>query len=143
MKVLSDEGTMQPEMVEILKKYMVCTAESTNAQPQIIQLENLRITVGRASLKIDFNEDCNLDEFTFIREDGTRAVFRKNSYIFRDNEKTYKWYIDSENPKDMFGGSRSGWRLNGDYKITEIFNFEFILGTEERIKIEANGKIYE
>ena len=59
------------------------------------------------------------------------------------NEKTYKWYIDSENPKDMFGGSRSGWRLNGEYKITEIFNFGFVLGADEKVKIEANGKIYE
>ncbi len=143
MKVLSEDGTMQPEMVEILKKYMVCTAESSNAQPQIIQLENLRITVGRASLKIDFNEDCNLDEFIFIRDDGTRAVFRKTSYIDRDNEKIYKWYLESENPKDMFSGSRIGRRLNGDYKITEIFNFGFVLGADEKVKIEANGKIYE
>ena len=143
MQVLSEDGTMQPEMVEILKKYMVCTAESTNAQPQIIQLENLRITVGRASLKIDFNEDCNLDEFTFIRDDGTRAVFRKTSYIDRDNEKIYKWYLESENLKDMFSGGGSGSSLVAEYKITNIYNLGFVLGTEEKIKIEANGKIYE
>ena len=143
MQVLSEDGTMQPEMVDILKKYMVCTAESTNAQPQIIQLENLRITVGRASLKIDFNEDCNLDEFTFIRDDGTRAVFRKTSYIDRDNEKIYKWYLESENLKDMFSGGGSGSSLVAEYIITNIYNFGFVLGTEEKIKIEANGKIYE
>ena len=143
MKVLSGDGTMQPEMVEILKKYMVCTAESTNAQPQIIQLENLRITVGRANMKIDFNEDCNLDEFTFIKDDGTRAVFRKTSYFGRDSQENFIWYLESENLKDMFSGGHCSQRLNGEYKITTNFNFEFILGTEEKIKIEANGKIYE
>ena len=143
MKVLSGDGTMQPEMVEILKKYMVCTAESTNAQPQIIQLENLRITVGRANMKIDFNEDCNLNEFTFIKDDGTRAVFRKTSYFGRDSQENFIWYLESENLKDMFSGGHCSQRLNGEYKITTNFNFEFILGTEEKIKIEANGKIYE
>ena len=143
MKLLSEDGTMQPEMVEILKKYMVCTAESTNAQPQIIQLENLRITVGRANMKIDFNEDCNLDEFTFIKDDGTRAVFRKTSYFGRDSQENFIWYLESENLKDMFSGGHCSQRLNGEYKITTNFNFEFILGTEEKIKIEANGKIYE
>lgn len=143
MKLLSDDGTMQPEMVEILKKYMVCTAESTNAQPQIIQLENLRITVGRASLKIDFNEDCNLDEFIFIREDGTRAVFRKTSYFGRDSQENFIWYLESENLKDMFSGGHGSQRLNGEYKITTNFDFGFVLGADEKVKIEANGKIYE
>ncbi len=155
LKMLSSSGTMQPEIVEILGKYNVLTAENDNSEPQVILVAGLKITVGRMKMKLEYEEDCKVDKFAIIKEDGTKTTISRQTQFNRDGEVYYHWGPENQNDEVLYiQGSSSSSIIDYDPKIdynivkprwsyTNFINFKFILGTEEKVKIEINGEIYE
>ena len=152
MLMLSENGTMQPEIVDILKKYNVCTAAGINVQPQVIIVKDIRLTVGRTSMTIEYNDDCKTDIFSFVRGDGTKynlQLFNVVGYdtdgnMIETDRKERKWDIEGEEMQQIFiyGGGVYG-KQNVEYGNTQYINFGFILGEDEEVTIEADGQIYE
>ncbi|MCR5206573.1 MAG: hypothetical protein K6E47_16210 [Lachnospiraceae bacterium] len=147
LSLTSNEESICPEIVDILKKFEVCTTGNADIEPQVINMENLRLTVETTSLMIEYNDECQIDNFTFVREDGTRATFRKlQNQIVRPNgdvEIKTEWHIENEESRTMFSQGGGFSSVKSEYQNTLYIDFNFILGTNEKIKIEINGKTYE
>ncbi|MBR4782260.1 MAG: hypothetical protein IK014_13005 [Lachnospiraceae bacterium] len=83
--------------------------------------------------------------FTLIREDGTRIDFTKEEFIDGYNSATTEetignmWTVSGIDSNGRFGG---GFQEK-DGESTLTYNFGYILGLNEKVKIEANGNIYE
>ncbi|MBO4921105.1 MAG: hypothetical protein J5372_04245 [Lachnospiraceae bacterium] len=130
-----DRDSMQPEIVEILEKYNPYEVQSIDAPAQEFMIGNVKIVVGRTDILIAYNEnEIDLDAFTLIRENGERIEFtRKTGSMFST------WTISGMDKKaNMGGGSGND---DGSRKLT--YNFGFVLGDDEKVKIETNGKVYE
>ena len=121
-----------PEVEEILNKFNPREIQYIDIPAQEITIDNLKLTVGRTCMLLEYNENtCDIRSFTMIREDGSETEFiRKAGGL---------WEVLGMEDKQRFGGG-SGNHKN-DYKVA--YNFGFILGANEKVKIEVNGKTYE
>ena len=130
-----DRDSMQPEIVEILKKYNPNEVKCIDAPAQEFMVGNVKIIVGRTDILMAYNEnEIDIDAFTLIRENGERIEFtRKPSSIFST------WTISDMDIKAKMGGGSGN--DDGTRKLT--YNFGFVLGDDEKVKIESNGTIYE
>ena len=133
----------QSELAEILSKYNPHIIESIEFPSQIIQVENLKLTIGRTNMVMEYNEnERTIENFAMIREDGSRINFRLyEQYVDSSGNATktrLNWIVDGVNENRFFAGAGN---LNGDLKLS--CNYGFILGNDEKVKIEANGITYE
>ncbi|MBR4343242.1 MAG: hypothetical protein IKP88_11185 [Lachnospiraceae bacterium] len=121
--------SINPEVVKILEKYNPNSIKAIDAQPQIIEFDALKLTVGRMDLKIDYNvKNLKVDSFVLRRDDGTEITY------------TY----DNGDWKAIGNGKyRTG---NGteitDQKAAWVLSLGFVLGADEKVTIEADGKTY-
>jgi len=123
-----DWDSMQPEVVEILNGYGPCTVESVESPAQVFNVEDLKITVGRTDIMIECTPGVRtVDSFTMIREDGTRIDF------IRDTADNFK--VESLESSLGFGQGGGPGLVN--------YNFGFVLGINEHVSIEANGRVYK
>ena len=130
-----DENTILPEVSAIIDKYDPCTITTVTSPTQVINIGNVKLTVGRADMLMEYNtNDCALENFVIRREDGTELqMIRKN------NGAGYIWTV--ENPESYNTGAGAGDTDTGSFKWG--FNYGFILGADEKIAIEANGETYK
>lgn len=141
-----DNTVILPQVLDILKKYTITEVQCIDAPAQEILVEDMKINVGRADVTLLYNiNDCEIDAFTLIREDGTRIEFTKQEYIDGYNGEIAEdtlgnmWTVSGIDATSRFGGGSK----DDDGNATYTYNFGYILGINERVKIEANGKIYE
>lgn len=137
-QIFSRNGSMQPEVADILENYTVITAEKIETAPQVIQVENLKITVGRIYIMLECNKnDCTVKDFVLERADGTNWDFK----FTPESTAPCVWsvMIPISDRSITQGGQREDLESNFYTK----YNFNFILGKNEKVKIKANGKIYE
>ena len=141
-----DNTVILPQVLDILKKYTITEVQCIDAPAQEILVEDMKINVGRADVTLLYNiNDCEIDAFTLIREDGTRIEFTKQEFIGGYNGEIAEdtlgnmWTVSGIDATSRFGGGSE----DNDGNATYTYNFGYILGINERVKIEANGKIYE
>ena len=141
-----DKTAVVPQVLEILKKYNICEVESIDAPAQEIMVEDMKVKVGRTDITLIYNvNDSDIDAFTLIREDGTRIDFTKEEYIDGYDSATTEetlgnlWTVSGMDVNTRMGGGFKDKAGDATYN----YNFGFILGLNEKVKIEANGKIYE
>ncbi len=134
-----DYGLAQSTVSGLLEKYDPIHVDFIDSPSQVIQVENLKLTVGRISMIMEYNaSDCTVTEFTMIREDGTRTRFWRENPEGQANKFGGIWIVDGVNENRLEVGSGN---LNADFKVS--YNYGFILGNDEKVKIEANGITYE
>ncbi len=139
-----DTNALLPEVVEIINRYDPCDVESLTYSPQVIQIGNVKLTVGRANMLIDYNvDDCDLGDFIVRRTDGTELKLSRKETTFKkgngENGHSVTWFTD--NPQNYNTGFGSTDDKTGNAKWG--FNYGFILGADEKVTIETNGQIYE
>ncbi len=138
--VITDYNSAYADYAQILSKYDMVSIESKALPTQVIQVENLKLTVGRINMIFEYNaNECTVKEFYMIREDGTRTRFWQED--FADNKTNNAggfWKVEGVR-ENAFGGGPGN--LNADFKLS--YNYGFILGNDEKVKIEADGRIYE
>ena len=139
-----DTNALLPEVVEIINRYDPCDVESLTYSPQVIQIGNVKLTVGRANMLIDYNvDDSDLGDFIVRRADGTELKLSRKETTFKkgngENGHSVTWYTD--NPQNYNTGFGSTDDKTGNAKWG--FNYGFILGADEKVTIETNGQIYE
>lgn len=135
-KELENIDSVQQEVYDILSKYNLCGVESIESKTQIVDADGLKLTIGRADMIFDYNENnCMVESFSLKREDGTEISFERKAGGFWDV------IINGETmTKRKFGGG-VGDTETGDFKVG--YNFGFILGADEKVSVEINGKIYK
>ena len=141
-----DKTAVVPQVLEILKKYNICEVESIDAPAQEIMVEDMKVKVGRTDITLIYNvNDSDIDAFTLIREDGTRIDFTKEEYIDGYDSATTEetlgnlWTVSGMDVNTRMGGGFKDKAGDATYN----YNFGFILGLNEKVKIEVNGDIYE
>lgn len=141
-----DKTAVAPKVLEILEKYTINEVECIDTPAQEITVEDMKVKVGRTDITLIYNvNDCEIDAFTLIREDGTRIDFTKEEYTVGYNSATTEettgniWNVSEIDSDKRFGG---GFQEK-DGEATYTYNFGYILGLNEKVKIEANGNIYE
>ena len=139
-----DTNALLPEVVEIINRYDPCDVESLTYSPQVIQIGNVKLTVGRANMLIDYNvDDSDLGDFIVRRADGTELKLSRKETTFKkgngENGHSVTWFTD--NPQNYNTGFGSTDDKTGNAKWG--FNYGFILGADEKVTIETNGQIYE
>ena len=145
-RIVSDYDTnaLLPEVVEIINKYEPCDVESLTYSPQVIRIGNVKLTVGRANMLIDYNvDDCDLGDFIVRRADGTELKLSRNETTFikgnGESGYTVTWYADNPQNYNSGFGSTDDKSQNAKWG----FNYGFILGADEKVTIETNGQTYE
>lgn len=134
-----DEDSILPEVTDIINKYVPCGVETVSYPTQVIRVGNVKFTIGRADMLMDCNtNDCNLGDFILRREDGTELRFINKVYN-NENGRCISWQI--EDPEHYNTGFGFGDLKTGRFKYG--LNYGFVLGVDEKVTIEANGKIYE
>ncbi len=141
-KQIDDYAGIHAEVVKIINKYDMKGVEGMTSTAQVVQIDNLKLTIGRMSLIMEYGiNDSIVDNFTIIREDGTRTEFRlSEEYCDQMGNPTdirLNWMIDGVQNYFLGGGAS----INKG--IALVYNFGYILGNDEKVKIEVNGKIYE
>ena len=113
---------------------------------QEIMVEDMKVKVGRTDITLIYNvNDSDIDAFTLIREDGTRIDFTKEEYIDGYDSATTEetlgnlWTVSGMDVNTRMGGGFKDKAGDATYN----YNFGFILGLNEKVKIEVNGDIYE
>ena len=141
-----DKTAIPSQLVEIFEKYTINEVECIDTPAQEIMVEDMKVKVGRTDITLIYNvNDCEIDAFTLIREDGTRIDFTKEEFIDGYNSATTEetignmWTVSGIDSNGRFGG---GFQEK-DGESTLTYNFGFILGLDEKVKIEVNGDIYE
>lgn len=141
-----DKTAIPSQLVEIFEKYTINEVECIDTPAQEIMVEDMKVKVGRTDITLIYNvNDCEIDAFTLIREDGTRIDFTKEEFIDGYNSATTEetlgnmWIVSGIDSDKRFGG---GFKEK-DGEATYTYNFGYILGLNEKVKIEANGNIYE
>ena len=141
-----DKTAVVPEVLEILEKYTINEVECIDTPAQEIMVEDMKVKVGRTDVTLIYNvNDCEIDAFTLIREDGTRIDFTKEVFVDGYNSATTEetignmWNVSGMDVYKRVGGGFADKAGDATYN----YNFGFILGLNEKVKIEANGKIYE
>ena len=136
-----DMDYVQPELMELLQKYDLSRVESITSEPQVIWINNAKMTIGRMDMTIIYNvNDCTLKDFSIRRENGTVVNFmwkRVGGVYGRDF--TWEVSVDGEDFHNLGSGGRDS--IKGDWIST--FNYGFILGDNEKVTIEVEGQIYE
>ncbi len=136
-----DMDYVQPELMELLQKYDLSRVESITSEPQVIWINNAKMTIGRMDMTIIYNvNDCTLKDFSIRRENGTVVNFmwkRVGGVYGRDF--TWEVSVDGEDFHNLGSGGRDS--IKGDWIST--FNYGFILGDNEKVTIEVDGQIYE
>ena len=136
-----DMDYVQPELMELLQKYDLSRVESITSEPQVIWINNAKMTIGRMDMTIIYNvNDCTLKDFSIRRENGTVVNFmwkRVGGVYGRDF--TWEVSVDGEDFHNLGSGGRDS--IKGDCIST--FNYGFILGDNEKVTIEVDGQIYE
>ena len=131
-----DIDSVQPEVYDILSKYNLCGVESIESKAQIIDADGLKLTIGRADMIFDYNENnCQVENFSLKREDGTEIGFERKASGLWDVT------INGESMTERQFGGGVGDTDTGDFKVG--YNFGFILGADEKVSVEINGKIYK
>ena len=141
-KQIDDYAGMHAEVAKIINKFDMRGVNGVTSTAQVVQIDDLKLTIGRMSLIMEYGiKDCNVESFTLIREDGTRTEFRlSEEYCDQRGTPTdirANWLIDGV-PNRFLGG---GAYINKG--LVFIYNFGYILKDDEKVKIEANGRIYE
>jgi len=138
-----DRDSMQPEVATILERYNPCDVKCIDVPAQIIMVDNLKIKVGRTDVALEYDEqECKVNSFTIIREDGTKIEVVRENYKADDTYENLSissaWKVKGLDGKRFTGGGS-----NSKKDSVVSFNTGCILGLDEKVKIEANGKIYE
>ena len=138
-----DYALAQSELADVLSKHDPQRIESIEFPSQVIQVESLKLTVGRTDIVMEYNEnERNIDYFTMVREDGTRIGFKLDERHIDSAGNPAKirlhWIVEGVAENGFASGVGN---LNGDLKLS--YNFGFILGNNEKVTIEANGKTYQ
>ena len=141
-KQIDDYAGIHAEVAKIINKYDMMGVEGMTSTAQVVQIGNLKLTIGRMSLIMEYGiNDSIVDNFTIIREDGTRTEFRlSEEYCDQMGNPTdirLNWMIDGVQNYFLGGGAY----INKG--IALVYNFGYILGNDEKVKIEVDGKIYE
>ncbi len=131
-----DQSALLPEVVDVFNRYDPCGVDTVSYPVQIFNIGKVKITIGRADMTLDYNiYDCELGDFTLKRADGTELRFKRHI----DRDPCFTWSIeDGTFINKVSGGGSSD---TGVMKIGE--NYGFILAPDEKVTIEADGKIYE
>lgn len=131
-----DQTSLLPEVVEVIDRYDPCGIETVSYPVQVFNIGNVKLTIGRANIKLEYNiYDCELGDFVLRRADGTELHFNRHMngaphFVWSIEEGTYI------NKGTGSGDSDTGASIEG-------LNYGFILGPDEKVTIEADGKIYE
>lgn len=138
-----DYDSTQAEITRILDKYDMLGVNRISAPAQVVQLENFKLTIGRMNLIMEYKEeDRAIESFTLIRSDGTRTEFRLDEEYcdsaHNPTDTRINWMVDGVEGNLFSGG---GSYIGGEIKL--VYNFGFILGNDEKVTIEANGKTYK
>ena len=134
-----DENSLLPEVTDIINKYDPCGVETVSYPAQVIRVDNVKLTIGRTDMLMDFDvKDYDLDDFVLRREDGTEIRFIKNEYVHEDFHSV-TWQVENPKMSNTGFGSASSKHSRRKYGC----NYGFILGANEKVTIEADGKIYE
>ena len=138
-----DYDSTQAEITRILNKYDMLGVNRISAPAQVVQLENFKLTIGRMNLIMEYKEeDRAIESFTLIRSDGTRTEFRLDEEYcdsaHNPTDTRINWMVDGVEGNLFSGG---GSYIGGEIKL--VYNFGFILGNDEKVTIEANGKTYK
>ena len=141
-KQIDDYAGIHAEIAKMLNKYDMMSVDSVTSTAQVIQIDALKLTIGRMNLVMEYDEDDSIvEEFTIIREDGTRIEFKLSEeycdQMGNPTDMRLNWLIDGV--QNRFNGG--GIYINRGLVL--VYNFGYILGNNEKVKIEANGKIYE
>lgn len=141
-KEIDDYTGMHAKVLNILSKYDMLSVEGETSTVQKIQVENLKLTIGRTCLIMEYGLNENIvEEFTMIREDGTKTNFKLSEEycdsMGNPTDVRVNWIIDGVQNRYNGGGAYVGKGL------ALVYNFGCILGNNEKVKIEANGKVYE
>ncbi|MBQ5932482.1 MAG: hypothetical protein IJL55_02075 [Lachnospiraceae bacterium] len=123
-----DINSMQPEVEDILNEYNPCYVKSINTPAQIIEFDGIKLTIGRMDIIIEFNQFRTVNNFSLVRDTGERVLFTYNKGF---------WNVEGNENIQTGGGPGN---LLGDRK--EAFNMGFVLGADEKVTIEVNGKTY-
>ena len=123
-----DINSMQPEVEDILNEYNPCYVKSINTPAQIIEFDGIKLTIGRMDVVIEFNQYRTVSSFSLVRDTGERVLFTYNEGF---------WNVEGNENIQTGGGPGN---LLGDRK--EAFNMGFVLGADEKVTIEVNGKTY-
>ena len=89
-----------------------------------------------------------------ISGNWAKTTISRQPQFYREGEVYYHWEPENQDEVLYTQGSSSSSIIDYDPKIdynivkprlsyTNFINFKFILGTEEKVKIEVNGEIYE
>lgn len=104
------------------------------------------LTAGRTDMLLDYNvDDCNLGDFIIRRADGTelKLIKQENYYLKGDGSgekwRSITWQVEDAKQYNTGIGGRDDKTGNAKWG----FNYGFILGADEKISIEVDGKIYE
>gem|GEM_PF-4471686 len=141
-KQIDDYAGMHAEVAKIINKFDMRGVDGVTSTPQVIQIDDLKLTIGRMSLIMEYGlKDCDVEHFSVIREDGTRTEFRLSEEYCdqRGNPTSIRldWLIDGAHDHFLGGGSY----INKGLIL--IYNLGYILKDDEKVKIEVNGRIYE
>ena len=125
--------TDQPDVIEVLDRYDPVKVKTIDIPAQVVTVDGLKITIGRTDIALVFNDkECEVSSFSMIREDGSRLDFKRRI----------------EFPQWEVSGSEKGYSTSGAHEYDDgfiwfIYNYGFILGKDEIVKIEVNGETYE
>lgn len=130
-----DQTSLLPEVVEVIDRYDPCGVETVSYPVQVFNIGNVKITIGRADMTLDYNiYDCELGDFILKRADGTELHLSRI-----ENGSAFVWIV--EDGTIINKGSGGGSIETGEMKLG--LNYGFILGPDEKVTIEADGQVYE
>ena len=131
-----DQTALLPEVIEVIDRYDPCGVETFSYPVQVFNIGNVKITIGRANIKLEYNiYDCELGDFVLRRADGTELHFNRHM----NGDPHFIWSIEEGtyiNKGTGSGDSDTGASIEG-------LNYGFILGSDEKVTIEADGQVYE
>ncbi len=117
----------------ILNRYDPLTFDITEFPVQIVQVENLKLTIGRMNIMMEYDpKECTVNSFTMIRENGESINFTRE-FI---SEAGIHWKVEGLTDNQYAAG------VGTDEQFRVCCNFGFIMGSEEKVTIVANGNTY-
>ena len=125
-----DYDYIQPEVCAILEKYWPYAVKSITSDPQIIEIDNLKLIIGRTDMVLYYNKkNCSVKKLIFRRDNGSeiKIVFEKGFWRVKQDD-------------DFVNLQGAAGYEDGAYKA--ILNYGFILGEDEKVTIEINGQDY-
>ena len=128
-----DWGEPIPEVVNILEKYDVVYLEYKSLTSQVIETENCTFIFGRTDAMLKYKKnDIDFNQVIMRRENGEEITVTREM-------ASELWYALNN---DLSNGRR--WsQIIEDGHVNSQFSYGFILGADEKVTIEIDGKIYE